>query len=63
MPAFLQLVYGAKPVPAWTYIYDHFGGEFSYGHVWMDVSVLLGYIVALRVGTFLALSFVRHINR
>lgn len=56
-------MYGAKPVPAWTYIYDHFGGEFSYGHVWMDVSVLLGYIVALRVGTFLALSFVRHINR
>lgn len=59
----LQPVYGSKPIAADRYVYEHFGGEFTYDHVWFDIGILLAYIVALRIGTFLTLSFVRHINR
>jgi hypothetical protein len=42
---------------------EHFGGYYVYEHRWMDLSVLVCYIVCLRIGTYLTLTFVRHINR
>lgn len=59
----VQPIYGTQTVPAHEYVYQHFGGAFTYDHKWRDVGVLLLYIGCLRVGTFLVLAFVRHINR
>lgn len=59
----VQPIYGTQTVPAHEYVYQHFGGAFTYSHKWRDVGVLLLYIGCLRVGTFLVLAFVRHINR
>jgi len=56
-------IYGTQSTPADQYIYDHFGGEFTYGAKWKDIGVLVLYISLLRVGTFLVMKFVRHINR
>jgi ABC-type multidrug transport system ATPase subunit/ABC-type multidrug transport system permease subunit len=56
-------IYGLQATPADEYIYDHFGGEFTYGAKWKDIWVLILYISLLRVGTFLVMKFVRHINR
>jgi len=59
----VQPIYGTDALPAHEYVYQHFGGAFTYGHKWYDLGVLLLYIACLRVGTFLVLTFVRHINR
>jgi hypothetical protein len=56
-------IYGMQSTPADQYVYDHFGGDFTYGAKWKDIGVLILYISLLRVGTFLVLRFVRHINR
>jgi ABC-type multidrug transport system permease subunit len=59
----VQPIYGTETVPASSYIYEHFGGEFDYDRKWRDIGVLIGYVAILRIGTFVVLSYVRHINR
>lgn len=59
----VQPIYGTETIPASQYIYDHFGGEFTYGAKWKDIGVLCLYICVLRVGTFVVMTYVRHISR
>jgi hypothetical protein len=56
-------VNGVHTTTVEQWVINRFGGFFSYSHRWIDIAVLLLYILCLRIGTFLALSYVRHINR
>jgi len=55
---------GVPPPTAYEYLYEQrFQGSFSYDNRWKNLFILIGYILVLRAGTFLALSYVRHVNR
>ena len=50
-------------ISQWEYMEIVFGKLFAPGHVWIDVAVLVGFIIFLRIVVHLGLRFVRYEKR
>jgi len=50
-----------QSVPEWDYVTQIYG--FDYSKRWYDVLAIFGFLLVFRIGGFLGLKYVKHINR